>query len=149
MSAPIDQLLPHTVSRSLAIWHEMVEKRDLSRLEEISHPDAIFRSPMAVTPYGPRPALILALSTVINVFDDFTYHRQLASPDGLDVVLEFSATVNGKKLKGIDLIHFNHEGQIVEFEVMVRPLSGLQALGAEMGKRLGDKLPNFKQKAKL
>ena len=30
---------------------------------------------------------------------------------------------------------------------MVRPLSGLQALGAEMGARLGDKLPAFKAKA--
>ncbi|MDR0201081.1 MAG: hypothetical protein LBJ40_02855 [Delftia acidovorans] len=35
-------------------------------------------------------------------------------------------------------------GLIREFEVMVRPMSGLQALGTEMGKRLGDKLPAFK-----
>jgi hypothetical protein len=35
----------------------------------------------------------------------------------------------------------------VEFEVMVRPLSGLQALGEEMGRRLADKLPAFKAKA--
>ena len=39
------------------------------------------------------------------------------------------------------------QGQITEFEVMVRPLSGLQALGTEMGARLGDKLPAFKAKA--
>jgi hypothetical protein len=34
-------------------------------------------------------------------------------------------------------------------DIQVRPLSGLQALGAQMGKRLGDKLPAFKNKAKL
>ena len=60
------------------------------------------------------------------------------------VVLEFSANVNGKALKGIDLIQFDAEGKIVDFEVMVRPMSGLQALGEEMGKRLAPYLAMMK-----
>ncbi|MNP64697.1 hypothetical protein D3C76_1602140 [compost metagenome] len=55
----------------------------------------------------------------------------------MNVILEFSARVGEKELKGIDMIRFNEQGRIVEFEVMVRPLSGLQALGEEMGRRLG------------
>ncbi|TXT07529.1 hypothetical protein VHUM_03249 [Vanrija humicola] len=124
----------------------MIADRDLSRLETIVHPNAVFRSPMSHSAYTPRAALILALSTVITIFEDFKYHRELATDDGLSVVLEFSAKANGKSLKGIDLIRFDEDGKIVEFEVMVRPLSGLQALGGEMGKRLGDKLPAFKAK---
>ena len=135
------------VAKSIDLWHEMIAKNDLSQLHTIVHPDAVFRSPMAHAAYGPAPALIMALSTVIQVFEDFTYHRQLATDDGLNIVLEFSARVGDKQLKGIDLVRFNEEGQITEFEVMVRPLSGLQALGAEMGARLGDKLPAFKAKA--
>lgn len=135
------------VARSLETWHHMVASRDLSNLLSIVHPDAVFRSPMANTAYTSAPALMLALSTVIQVFQDFTYHRQLATDDGLNIVLEFSARVGDKQLKGIDLVRFNEQGQITEFEVMVRPLSGLQALGAEMGARLGDKLPAFKAKA--
>lgn len=135
------------VAASLATWHDMVARRDLSALARIVHPDAVFRSPMAIHPYQPAAALILVLSTVIQVFEDFTYHRQLASDDGLNVVLEFSARVGDKQLKGIDLIRFNEDGQIVEFEVMVRPLSGLQALGTEMGARLAEKIPAFKVKA--
>ncbi|WP_428001525.1 nuclear transport factor 2 family protein [Acidovorax sp.] len=135
------------VARSLDTWHHMVASRDLSNLLSIVHPDAVFRSPMANTAYTSAPALMLALSTVIQVFEDFTYHRQLATDDGLNIVLEFSARVGEKQLKGIDLVCFNEAGQITEFEVMVRPLSGLQALGAEMGARLGDKLPAFKAKA--
>ncbi|MNN81996.1 hypothetical protein D3C81_1988800 [compost metagenome] len=77
------------------------------------------------------------LGTVIQVFVDFTYHRQLATADGLSVVLEFSARVDGRELKGIDMIRFDEQGKIVDCEVMVRPMSGLQALGAEMGRRLG------------
>ncbi len=133
--------LQPAVARSLDLWHKMVEEKDLGELHTIVHPDAVFRSPMAYTAYGPAPALILVLTTVIRVFENFTYHRELTSDDGLNIVLEFSAEIGDRKLKGIDLIRFNEDGQIIEFEVMVRPMSGLQALGAEMGKRLGDKLP--------
>jgi hypothetical protein len=63
------------------------------------------------------------------------------------VVLEFSARVGDKKIKGIDLVRFDEDGKIVEFEVMVRPLSGLQALGQAMGERLGARLPAFKSPA--
>ena len=131
---------------SLAKWHSMVASGNLQDLPSIVHPDAVFRSPMAIHPYQPAAALILALNTVLKVFEDFTYHRQLASDDGLNAVLEFSARVGDKQLKGIDLVRFDDEGKIVEFEVMVRPLSGLQALGAEMGARLAEKMPAFKVK---
>ncbi len=142
MSAPLN--VTPEVAASLAVWHDGIARRDLSRLPEIVHPDAVFRSPMAHTAYGPAPALIMVLGTVIQVFENFTYHREFASSDGLNVVLEFSADVGDKKLKGIDMIRFDETGKIVDFEVMVRPFSGLQALGTEMGKRLGHLLPAFK-----
>lgn len=135
------------VAQSLDKWHAMVASKDFSDLASIVHPDAVFRSPIANSPYAPAQALILVLSTVIQVFQDFTYHRQLVSDDGLNVVLEFSAHVDGKNLKGIDMIRFNAQGQIEEFEVMVRPLNALQALGAQMAARLSDKMPAFKVKA--
>ncbi|MGH8354209.1 MAG: nuclear transport factor 2 family protein, partial [Pseudomonas sp.] len=71
-----------------------------------------------------------------KVFEDFRYHRQLVSADGLNLVLEFSARVGERELKGIDMIRFDEDGKIVDFEVMIRPMSGLQALGEEMGRRL-------------
>ncbi|MNI87157.1 hypothetical protein D3C73_1443320 [compost metagenome] len=92
---------------------------------------------MAHTPYPGAPVVSMILNTVSKVFEDFTYHRELVSADGLNVILEFSARVGDKELKGIDMIRFNEQGKIVDFEVMVRPLSGLQALGEEMGRRLG------------
>ena len=98
------------------------------------HPDALFRSPMAFKPYPGAAAVALVLGTVLTVFEGFTYHREFASADGLNVVLEFSASVAGRQLKGVDLIRFDAAGLIVEFEVMIRPASGLQALGDAMGK---------------
>lgn len=122
---------------SLQRWHDMLDRRDLTALPELLAANVVFRSPMAHTPY-PGPAVVSTiLNTVIKVFVDFTYYRQLVTADGLSVVLEFSAKVDGRELKGIDMIRFDEQGKIVDFEVMVRPMSGLQALGAEMGQRLG------------
>lgn len=129
---------------TLKRWHTMLATADLKALPELLAPDAVFRSPMAHTPYPGAPVVSMILNTVFTVFEDFQYHRELASADGHSVVLEFSARVGDKQLKGIDLIRFNEEGQIIEFEVMVRPLSGLQALGEEMGRRLAPFLAKAK-----
>ena len=140
----ISQTLPAPVAASLTLWHSMVAEKNLGELGSILSPQAVFRSPMAHSPYPSAQAVQLILGTVMQVFEDFVYHRELASADGLSVVLEFSAKVNGKALKGIDMVQFDAEGRIVDFEVMVRPMSGLQALGDEMGKRLAPYLAAFK-----
>ena len=131
-----DLQLQPAAAASLQRWHQFVAAGDLSPLPELLHPQAVFRSPMAHTPYPGAPVVNLILNTVLQVFEDFAYHRELVSADGLNVVLEFSAKVGGRELKGIDMIRFDEAGKIVEFEVMVRPMSGLQALGAEMAQRL-------------
>lgn len=129
-------LLNPAAAATLAQWHALMQKNDLGQLPELLHPQAIFRSPMAFKPYVGAPVVSLILNTVSQVFADFAYHRELASADGLSVVLEFSAKVAERELKGIDMIRFDEAGKIVEFEVMIRPMSGLQALGDEMGRRL-------------
>jgi len=132
----LDIQLHPAAAASLARWHQFIAAKDLSALPELLHPQAVFRSPMAHTPYPGAQAVNLILNTVLKVFEDFAYHRELATADGLNVVLEFSARVGERELKGIDMIRFDESGRIVEFEVMVRPMSGLQALGAEMAQRL-------------
>ncbi|EJZ58967.1 nuclear transport factor 2 family protein [Pseudomonas fluorescens] len=131
-------------AESLKHWHEMIRTGNLKALPELLDANAVFRSPMAHSPYPGAQVVTMILNTVFNVFEDFKYHRELATADGLNVVLEFSAKVGAKELKGIDMIRFDESGKIVEFEVMVRPLSGLQALGEEMGRRLGAYLAKAK-----
>ncbi|MGY2378615.1 nuclear transport factor 2 family protein [Pseudomonas sp. SDO524_S393] len=139
--------LAPAAAQTLQRWHGMLANRDLTALPALLAADAVFRSPMAHTPYPGAPVVSMILNTVINVFEDFVYHRELATADGLSVVLEFSARVGDKQLKGIDLIRFDEQGQIIEFEVMIRPLSGLQALGEEMGRRLAPYLAKAKSQA--
>lgn len=121
---------------TLAQWHQMIAHNDLSELPQHLHPEAVFRSPMAHTPYPGAMMVNLILTTVSKVFADFAYHREFVSADGQSVVLEFGARIGERELKGIDMIRFDDQGKIVDFEVMVRPMSGLAALGEEMGRRL-------------
>ena len=137
------QLNPKVI-QTLERGHGVVANKDMETLRAILHPDAVFRSPMAFKGYESAAAVILVLSNVIEVFEDFKYHRIFAGADEHSVVLEFSAKVGDKSLKGIDMIQFDESGLITDFEVMVRPFNGLQALGSAMGARLGHLLPAYK-----
>lgn len=123
-----------TANTVLDRWHHIVFNRDLSALSDLLADDVVFKSPVFWSPKAGKAAAYLILSTVIDVFEDFTYHRELVQGDTL--CLEFSARVGDFGLKGIDLIQFNDAGQIIDFEVFVRPMNGLQALGAAMQARL-------------
>jgi ketosteroid isomerase-like protein len=121
--------------RTLSRWHQMVAARDLSDVSALCAPDVVFRSPVAFAPYRGAELVAAFLQQAGQAFQEFEYHRTFVSGEH-SVVLEFSAKVGDKELKGIDMIRFDAQGQIVEFEVMVRPASGLQALGAEMARRM-------------
>ncbi len=118
----------------LAGWYEFVERHDVNVLTELLAEDAVFRSPVVWKPKEGRAAVILYLTSAVEVLKDFKYHRVLTGDDS--VGLEFTAHVGDLTVKGIDLIRFNEAGKIIDFEVLVRPASALQALGAEMGKQL-------------
>jgi len=130
--------------KTLAKWHEMIARRDLTELGTIVAENVIFRSPMAHKPYPGHQIVCIVLRAAYEVFEDFTYHREFTSRH--DAALEFSARVGDKKLKGIDLIHFDEAGLIAEFEVMVRPGSGLAALAQAMEPRVGAAVAEAKKK---
>lgn len=130
-----------TTKSAVQRWHTMLQNSDMSMLSELLANDVVFRSPVAYQPYVGKQVVFFILTNVIQVFENFTYHREFYTEDEQSVVLEFSAVVSEKQLKGIDMIRFNEQGQIVEFEVMIRSLSGLQALGAQMGERFAKYQP--------
>jgi len=96
--------------------------------------DVVFHSPYVPQPYSGRQAASLILSTVSEVFQDFTYHREIV--ESHHWALEFSARVGDQAVKGIDLIRLDDDGRIAEFEAFVRPYNGLRALGVAMARRL-------------
>ena len=74
------------VAEALKTWHSMVASGDLSQLPKLLASDVVFRSPMAHTQYEGSQVATLILMNVSQVFQDFQYHRELATADGLSVV---------------------------------------------------------------
>lgn len=126
--------------QALETWHDLLEKREFDRLRALAAETVVFRSPAFFSPYPGVEPLVHILSTVSTIFEDFAYHRQFWSEGEDAVVLEFSARVGDKKLKGIDIISFDAAGKIREFEVMIRPANAAAAVGEAMAAKAGPRL---------
>lgn len=125
-----------TTQAAIAQWHHMLAHREMHILETLLADDVVFRSPVAHHPYVGKAVVSFILNSVIQIFENFHYQREFFSEDGCSVVLEFAANIGDKTLKGIDMIRFNEQGQIIDFEVMLRPKSGLEALASQMAQKM-------------
>jgi len=111
-----------------------VETEDREALTEALAEGVVFRSPVVFKPYEGKPVVsTILIEGALNVFEDFRYRHQIE--DGDVAALIFDARVGDRDLQGIDLLRFDAEGRIVELTVMVRPMSGLNALAEAMGRQ--------------
>lgn len=115
-------------------FRKAVEDRDTAAIESMLADDVVFTSPVAFKPYPGKAVTAAILRGVLRVFEDFRYVREIAGADGRDHALVFTATVDGRQVNGCDFLHFDEDGLIDDFMVMVRPLSGAQALAEAMGR---------------
>jgi hypothetical protein len=136
--------LAPAVLQTLTGWHRFVETKREDVLRPLFAETTVFRSPFVHLPIPGRDASMLILTTVVSIFENFRYHRTFVAGSH-DAALEFSANIGELDLKGIDLVKFNAAGEIIEFEVMIRPMRALQALSTQMSARIGPQLAKYKQ----
>ena len=113
-------------------FRKAVEERDEAAVAALLAENVVFTSPVAFKPYPGKAITAAILRGVLRVFEDFHYVREIVGADGRDHALVFEATVDGKRVNGCDFLHFDDEGLIDDFMVMVRPLSGATALAEAM-----------------
>lgn len=114
-----------------------VDSRDPAALDGLFTEDVRLYSPVKFEPFVGRPAVLGLFGVLMRTFEDFRYVGELdgtaeTASDGTGtatVALVFRATVNGRQIHGIDLLHLDHEERIKEITVMVRPQSAVHALG--------------------
>jgi hypothetical protein len=111
------------------------EAGDIDAIAALLADDVEFTSPVAFKPYPGKAMTVAILRGVWRVFEDFHYTRVIESADGIDHALVFETTVSGKLVNGCDFLHVNDAGLIDRIMVMVRPLSGAQALSAAMAEQ--------------
>ncbi|GAA2814240.1 nuclear transport factor 2 family protein [Kitasatospora paracochleata] len=114
-------------------FREAVEKRDAQAVAALLAENVVFTSPVVFRPYEGKAITAAILRGAMRVFEDFRYVREIADAGGRDHALVFTATVRGRQVHGCDFLHFDEDGLIDDFTVMVRPLSGAQALAEAMG----------------
>jgi SnoaL-like domain len=117
-------------------FRKAIEERDQAAIQAMLADTVVFTSPVAFKPYVGKPITAAILRGVLRIFEDFRYVREIADSNERDHALVFETRisgVDGKKINGCDFLHFNDDGLIDEFMVMVRPLSGATALSEAMG----------------
>ncbi len=118
----------HPFGRAIAAGDEDAALATLS-------PDVEFRSPAVYRPYRGKEQVEQVLRLVATVFENFRYTNEWR--EGRTTILFFEANVGDRELQGIDILEDGDDGLIERFTVMIRPLSGLQAVAQTMAARLG------------
>lgn len=120
----------------IARWHALASARDASQLRTLLDEDVVFVSPVVHTPQKGRAVTTAYLAAALQVFfnESFRYVREIVGPN--DAMLEFETTIDGVQVNGVDIIHWNDQGRITEFKVMVRPLKGIQVIHQRMAAML-------------
>ena len=116
-------------------FRSAVEARDQDAMVATLAPDCQLFSPVAFKPFAGREACAELFWNLFEVFEDFHYVDELEGK-GTHALI-FRANVGGKEIHGLDHLHFNEDGLVDEFTVMMRPLSALIAMGEAMGPRVG------------
>ena len=122
--------------RPIEQWHQVVKSRDMGALKDLLAEDVVFVSPVVHTPQAGRAITLAYLQAAMQVLnnDSFHYPNQWYGADS--AVLEFECVVEGITVNGIDMIHWNADGRIDHFKVMVRPLKAVNKLHEMMGREL-------------
>lgn len=121
---------------ALAAWHRIEETRDVAGLDSLLAEDVVFHSPVVHTPQYGKAVTRQYLYAAFHVFfnDSFRYVREVSGTH--DAVLEFEVTIDGIMVNGVDMLHWNEQGQITGFKVMIRPLKAIQLIHQKMAAML-------------
>lgn len=111
-----------------------IEARDQAAMVATLAPEVVLHSPVTFKPFEGKPAVEELFSVLLEVFEDFRYTDELEAPGAH--VLVFRTRIGDREVEGIDLLRDREDGLIIDFTVMVRPLSAAIALAEAVGPRL-------------
>ena len=126
---------PTTIA-TLAVWHDLVQSRNVKGLDSLLADNAVFYSPVVHTPQVGKAITAKYLSAAFSVFfnETFRYVRELSGPR--DAVLEFQVDIDGISVNGVDMLEWDDQGRIVAFKVMIRPLKAINLIHQKMAAML-------------
>ena len=117
-------------------WIDIIDNHRPDELDGLLAEDAVFYSPAVFTPQEGKAKTAMYLRAAEKMFSgtDFRYVGQWFGERS--AVLEFTATIDGVYVDGIDMITWNDDEKIVSFKVMMRPFKALQVIMPKMAELL-------------
>jgi len=115
-------------------WHRLVAARDLAALDRALAPEVVLAAPPYWEPFRDRDVVHHLLGLILETIEGFTYHREWR--DGRELALEFTGSVGGRDLQGIDLITLDAAGRVAKLDVLIRPANAVEALRDAIAPRI-------------
>jgi hypothetical protein len=120
-------------------WLRVIESGETAELDDMLAEDAVFYSPAVFAPQHGRATATAYLRAAEKMFSGTGFHYVEKWFGDHSAVLHFAAVVDGLSVEGIDMIHWNDDGKITSFKVMIRPFKALQGVIAQMAELLAAK----------
>jgi hypothetical protein len=122
-------------------WIDIIDNHRPDELDGLLAEDAVFYSPAVFTPQEGKAKTAMYLRAAERMFSgtDFHYVGQWFGEQS--AVLEFTATIDGVYVDGIDMIAWNDDEKIVSFKVMMRPFKALSVIMPKMAELLAASAP--------
>ena len=120
----------------VAAWHKVLRQRDPRLLDTLLAEDAVFHSPVVHTPQQGKAITMQYLGAALHVFGNQSFHYVREVIGDNDAVLEFKVEIDGLQVNGVDMIHWNNDGLISDFKVMLRPLKAVNLIHQKMAAML-------------
>ena len=115
---------------TIKTFQEVVAKGDEAAILPLLAEDVEFLPPTYWKTWVGREPVAAVLGHVGRVFSEFRYRRIMG--DGNDWALEFQCRIGALDAVGVDLLTLNPEGEIQQFEVVMRPYKSVGALREAM-----------------
>ena len=122
------------MSTAASDFRAAIERRDLDGMVATLSDDVVLHSPVSFKPFEGREAVAQLFEILLRTFEDFRYTDDLPGDEVHAMI--FRARIGDREVEGLDLLRPGPDGRIVDFTVMVRPLTGVVALAEAVGPQL-------------
>lgn len=125
----------HPPSDALIAWQKAFFTRDANTFAEGFAENVVLEASTLRKPIEGRERVRQVLRTAAEIYESLVFTDQARS--GQRFYVEWVATAfGGKELRGSTILATNQEGKIDHAVIQHRPLDGLLAFSAELGKRM-------------
>jgi ketosteroid isomerase-like protein len=108
-------------------FRRAVEALDLDATLAQMSETIVLHSPVKQEPLEGKEAVGTLFEILLRTFEDLRFVGTYESRDGGEI-LHFRWRLGGQEVEGIDMMHFDAQGLLEEYTVMVRPLPAVLGL---------------------